>query len=101
VLRANLGGGLQLFAGPQFSYLMKANLNTTAGLLGIDLLDNNMDVTNNFNRWDVGVTGGLGYKLSNGININASYDYGLSKIDKNQNTKAYNNAFKIGIGIEL
>ena len=101
VLRANLGGGLQLFAGPQFSYLMKANLNSTAGLLGIDLLDNNMDVTEKFNRWDAGITGGIGYKLSNGININASYDYGLSKIDKNQNTKAYNNAFKIGIGIEL
>lgn len=101
VLKANLGSGFQLFAGPQFSYLMKANLNTTAGLLGIDLLDNNMDVTDNFNRWDVGLTGGIGYKLSNGINISASYDYGLSKIDKNQNTKAYNHAFKVGLGIEL
>lgn len=101
VLKANLGGGLQLFAGPQFSYLMKANLNTTAGLLGIDLLDNNMDVTKQFNQWDAAITGGIGYKLSNGININASYDYGLSKIDKNQNTKAYNHAFKIGVGIEL
>lgn len=101
VLKANLGGGLHLFAGPQFSYLMKANLNTTAGLLGIDLLSNKMDVTENFNRWDVGVTGGIGYKLSSGININASYDYGLSKIDKNQNTKAYNHAFKLGVGIEL
>jgi hypothetical protein len=101
VLKADLGGGLQIFAGPQFSYLMKANLNTTAGLLGIDLLSNKMDVTNNFNRWDVGLTGGIGYKLSNGFNINASYDYGLSKIDKNQNTKAYNHAFKVGVGIEL
>lgn len=101
VLKANLGSGFQLFAGPQFSYLMKANLNTTAGLLGIDLLDNNMDVTEKFNRWDVGLTGGIGYKLSNGINISASYDYGLSKIDKNQNTKAYNHAFKVGLGIEL
>ncbi|MDB5222157.1 MAG: hypothetical protein JWN83_824 [Chitinophagaceae bacterium] len=100
VLKANISG-FQLFAGPQFSYLMKANLNTTAGLLGFNLLNNNMDVTQQFNRWDMGITGGIGYKLSNGININASYDYGLSKLDKNQNTKAYNNAFKVGVGIEL
>ena len=101
LLKANLGSGLQLFAGPQFSYLMKANLNTTAGLLGIDLLNNDMDVTKQFNQWDAAITGGIGYKLSNGININASYDYGLSKIDKNQNSKAYNHAFKVGVGIEF
>ena len=94
-------GGLQVFAGPQFSYLMKANLNTTAGLLGIDLLNRNMDVTENFNRWDAAVTGGVGYTFGKGINIRASYEHGLSKIDKNQNTKAYNNAIKVGIGIEL
>lgn len=101
VLKADLGSGIQIFAGPQFSYLMKADLNTTAGLLGINLLNNKMDVTEQFNRWDAAVTMGAGYKLSNGINITASYDYGLSKIDKNQNTKAYNNAIKIGIGIQL
>jgi opacity protein-like surface antigen len=100
LLKANISG-LQLFAGPQFSYLSKANLHSTAGLLGINLLNNDMDVTGQFNRWDVGVTGGIGYKLTNGININASYDYGLSKLDKNQNTNAYNTAFKIGLGIEL
>lgn len=101
VLKADLGSGLQIFAGPQFSYLMKANLNTTAGLLGFDLLNNDMDVTKQFNQWDVAVTGGVGYKFANGININASYDHGLSKIDKNQNSKAYNHAFKVGIGVEF
>ncbi|HUS03797.1 MAG TPA: porin family protein [Chitinophagaceae bacterium] len=101
LLKANLGSGLQIFAGPQFSYLIKANLNTTAGLLGIDLLNNDMDVTKQFNQWDAAITGGIGYKLSNGININASYDYGLSKIDKNQNSKAYNYAIKLGVGIEF
>jgi len=100
VLKANMGG-LQLFAGPQFSYLMKANLNTTAGLLGFDVLSNDMDVSEKFNRWDIAVTGGIDYKFSNGINISAAYDHGLSKIDKNQNSKAYNQAFKIGIGLDL
>lgn len=101
LLKADLGGGLQIFAGPQFSYLMKANLNSTAGLLGINLLNSKMDVTEQFNRWDAAITGGIGYKLSNGINITASYDYGLSKLDKNQNTKAYNTALRLGVGIQL
>ncbi len=31
----------------------------------------------------------------------ASYEYGLSKLDANKNANAYNQAFKIGIGIDL
>lgn len=100
LLKANVGG-LQIFAGPQFSYLTKANLNTTAGLLGFNLLNSNMDATAQFNRWDAAVTGGVGYKFSNGMNINASYDYGLSKLDANQNAKAYNTALRIGLGVEF
>ena len=101
LLKANLGSGLQLFAGPQFSYLSKANLHSSAGLLGFDLLSNDMDVTSKFNRWDAGVTGGIGYTFAKGINISASYDYGLSKVDANKNAKAYNHAFKVGVGISL
>ena len=100
LLKANISG-LQIFAGPQFSYLTKANLNATAGLLGINLLNSNIDATAQFNRWDAAVTGGIGYKFSNGMNITASYDYGLSKLDKNQNAKAYNNSLRIGIGLDL
>jgi len=100
LLKVNISG-FQIFAGPQFSYLMKANLNTTAGLLGINLLNTNLDATQQFNRWDAAVTAGIGYKLSNGINISASYDYGLSKLDANKNANAYNNAIKLGVGIEF
>ncbi len=100
LLKVNVSG-LQLFAGPQFSYLMKANLNTTAGLLGFNFINSNMDATAQFNRWDAAITGGVGYKLSKGINISASYDYGLSKLDANKNAKAYNHAFKIGVGFDL
>jgi len=100
LLKANVGG-LQLFAGPQFSYLTKADLKTTAGVLGINLLNSTMDATSQFNRWDAGLTGGIGYQFSNGLNIMASYDYGLSKADANQNLKACNNSIKIGIGVGL
>ncbi len=100
LLKANISG-LQIFAGPQFSYLSKANLNATAGLLGINLLNSNIDATAQFNRWDAAVVAGVGYKFSNGMNINASYDYGLSKLDANQNTKSYNTALRIGLGFEF
>lgn len=99
LLKADLGGGLQLFAGPQFSYLMKANLRTTAGVLGINILNNTIDATDQFNRWDMGVTGGIAYKFANGMNISAAYDHGLSKVDANRNIRSYNNAIKIGVGI--
>ena len=101
LLKADLGGGLQLFAGPQVSYLAKSNLRTTAGLLGINLLNKTMDATDQFNRWDMGVTGGIGYQFKNGLNLSAAYDYGLSKVDANKNVNGYNTAFKVGIGFRF
>jgi len=100
LLKLNFNG-LQLFAGPQVSYLAKADLKTTAGVLGFNLLNKTMDATNQFNRWDAGVTGGVGYQFSNGVNISASYDHGLSKVDANQNLDSYNRGFKVGLGINF
>ncbi|MBA2250463.1 MAG: PorT family protein [Chitinophagaceae bacterium] len=100
LLKMNFNG-LQLFAGPQFSYLAHGNLKTTASVLGLNLLNNNSDVTADFSKWDVGITGGIGYKFAGGFNISASYDYGLSKIDANQNVNAYNRGIKVGVGISL
>jgi hypothetical protein len=100
LLKGNFGG-LQIFAGPQISYLAGANLKTTAGLLGVDLLNKTVDATNQFNRWDAGLTGGIGYQFTNGLNIMASYDYGLMKMDANENVKAYNRGIKLGIGVNF
>ncbi len=101
LLKADLGGGLQVFAGPQVSYLAKSNLKTTAGVLGINLLNRTMDATDQFNRWDMAVTGGVGYQFKNGLNLSASYDYGLSKVDANKNVNGYNTAFKVGVGFRF
>ncbi len=100
LLKANVGG-LQVFAGPQFSYLAKADLKTTAGALGINLFTNKTDATAQFNRWDASLTGGVGYQFTNGMNIMASYDYGLSKVDANKNINSYNQGFKVCVGIVL
>ena len=101
LLKANLGSGFQVFAGPQFSYLAQADLKTTAGVFGINLLDRTIDATDQFNRWDAAVTGGLGYTFKNGINLSAAYDYGLSKMDKNKNVNAYSRGIKVGLGINF
>jgi hypothetical protein len=100
VVKANLGG-FQVFAGPQVSYLLKSDLRTTAGVLGFNLLNKKFDVSDQFNKWDAGVTGGVGYKFANGLNITAAYDHGLSRVDKNSNLNSYNQAFKVGLGMSF
>ncbi len=100
LLKANLGG-LQVFAGPQVSYLVQADLRTTAGVMGFNLLNRTMDATQQFNRWDAGLTGGIGYQFNNGINVMAAYDHGLSRVDANQNINSYNRSFKVGIGMSF
>jgi hypothetical protein len=100
LLKGNFSG-FQVFAGPQISYLTKADLRTTAGLLGFNLLNKTMDSTEQFNRWDAGITGGIGYQFTNGLNLTAAYDQGLSKADRNQNMEAYNRSFKVGLGISF
>lgn len=100
LLKANING-FQVFAGPQFSYLLNSDLKTSAGVLGINIFNNTLDATSQFNRWDMGVTGGVGYKFSNGMNISASYDYGLSKVDANKNISSYNHGFKVGVGFNF
>ncbi len=100
VLKAKLGG-FQIFAGPQVSYLTKADLRTTAGALGFNVVNSKMDVSEQFNRWDAGVTGGVGYKFINGFSVTAAYDHGLTKADANRNLESYNRSFKVGVGLNF
>ncbi len=100
VLKAHMGG-FQVFAGPQVSYLTKADLHTTAGALGFNLVNSHTDATAQFNRWDAAVTGGIGYQFANGLNLTAAYDHGLSRADANKNLSAYNRSFKVGLGFNF
>lgn len=100
LLKANFEG-FQIFAGPQLSYLVKSDLKTTAGVLGVNLLNKTLDATDQFNRWDAAITGGIGYQFGNGFNISASYDYGLMKVDANERVNAYNRGIRLGIGMQF
>ena len=101
VLKVKPAQGFEVFAGPQLSYLAKSDLRIDAGALGISFFNKTLDMTEQMNRIDLGVTGGIGYTFDNGFNVSASYDHGLSKLDKNENFKAYNQAFKVGIGFKF
>jgi len=50
---------------------------------------------------DVGLTGGLGYRVSNGLNFSLSYDHGLSTLDPKGNIKAYNQVIKASVGFDF
>jgi hypothetical protein len=100
VVKANFNG-FQVFAGPQVSYLAKADLHTRAGVLGFNVVNNRSDVSSEFNRWDAGLTGGVGYQFSNGLTITAAYDHGLSRINSGRNVEAYNRAVKVGLGFRF
>lgn len=101
LLKANLGGGLKIFAGPQISYLASSNLKTSAGILGINLFNNTLDASNQFNKWDMGLTGGVSYEFKNGFSVSGAYDHGLSRIDANNSINGYNSSIKVGVGIRF
>lgn len=100
VVKASVGG-FNIFAGPQISYLVNADLRASAGALGFNILSTKIPATSQFKKWDAGLTGGIGYDLKNRVNISASYDYGLSKIDASENFTAYNRAIKLSLGFRF
>jgi hypothetical protein len=98
VIKANVYKGLQVYGGPQVSYLVRSTLNAKLGVLGITLFNRGVGITERFNKVDMGLTGGIGYQFDNGLNLQAGYDYGLRKLDKNDNYTAYNRVVKVSVG---
>lgn len=101
VIKANVYKGLQVYAGPQVSYLVRSTLNAKLGVLGITIFNRGVGITERFNKVDMGLTGGVGYQFENGLNVQAGYDYGLSKLDKNDNYSAYNRVVKVSVGFSF
>ncbi|ULQ53662.1 porin family protein [Flavihumibacter fluvii] len=101
MLKATIGSGFQVFAGPRVSYLANAGLKAQARILGINLLNQKWEVTDQFNRWDAGIKAGLGYQFSKGLNLSVAYDYGLSKIDAAQSVDARNQVVSLSVGMRF
>lgn len=96
LIKVKPAGGLTIFAGPQISYLVKNNLQADVAVLGFSLINTDLDITNQFNKFDVGITGGIGYEFEGGFGIAASYEKGFNRLDKNQNFKVFNEGIKAG-----
>jgi hypothetical protein len=99
----NLGPNFNLQAGGYAAYLTNANIKN---------VDNNGEIqgatdlnADNFNRWDYGLVGGVGFDIEN-FTMGARYNYGLNKIGKSGNlsgdlTQGMKNAgfsFYVGFG---
>lgn len=93
-----VGEGFHFFAGPQLSYLLSNKVSAEAGALGFKVLNQEWDMKSGFRELDVAVTGGLGYRFANGLNISAGYDYGVNSIDDNSSFDTYNRVVKASIG---
>lgn len=90
--------GLYLTGGPQVAYLVSNKVRAEAGIFGFSV-EEDFDVNSGFRKFDVGLTGGLGYQFKNGINLSALYDHSLTTLDEGSgDIDAYNRAVKFSIG---
>lgn len=84
ILKLYLAGGLNLQAGPQFSFLASAKgdvINTSTN--GVST---GQDLKNFANSSDVSIALGAGWDLPFGLNIAARYNIGISDINKQTGT---------------
>ena len=96
----NLAPNFNLQAGGYAAYLTSANVkdvNNDGSIQGATDLD-----PGNFNRWDFGLAGGLGFDISN-FTLGARYNYGLSTIGKSGNLSGdlTKNSKNAGVSIYL
>ena len=101
LLKAEVAKGLFLVGGPQVNYSYSNDLQLKAGFLGINALNKKIDIGNMYEPFSAAALGGIQYQFPGGMQVQALYEYGLSKIVNNGNMNLYQNNMKIGIGIPL
>jgi hypothetical protein len=72
-----LGRAAEIHAGPYWSYLLHAEVRNNDGDP-----DNEFDTVDrkNFDNWDYGLVGGIGFNLGKGAQLGVRYNYGLNEI---------------------
>lgn len=88
-----LGEVVEIHAGPYWAYLLSANIDTD-GDLGDDFVQ--LD-RKNFDNWDYGLAGGIGFNLGN-VQLGARYNYGLNEIAKSDGAKRILGGAKNSVG---
>lgn len=97
--------GLSLEAGPQVGFLLsgKQDYTYTASFDGeTETESGSEDIKEYLNTVDLGLLGGIGYKLDMGLVFNARYALGLSNINSEEEAgedlKQSNNVFQFSVG---
>ena len=88
-----LGNAVEIQAGPYWAYLVHATIDTD-GDLGDDFVT--LD-RKNFDNWDYGLAGGIGFNLGN-VQLGARYNYGLNKIANSEGAKRILGGAKNSVG---
>jgi hypothetical protein len=101
MLKLEVAKGLFVMAGPQVNYAFDSRLNLRAGVLGINLLNQNIPLDNLVDPFSASAVGGLQYQFENGFQLQAAYEHGLSRIAINNSADIYQNAIRVGAGIPL
>ena len=72
-----LGRAAEIHAGPYWAYLVNAEIRNNNGDP-----DNEFDTIDrrNFDNWDYGLVGGIGFNVGKGAQLGVRYNYGLNKI---------------------
>ncbi len=95
LLRFYATDGFNFFAGPQGSILLGSSFEA-------DALGNTFDwETDAINDIDAGLVFGLGYNLPIGLNLQASYDLGLTPVFKDSDAEVFNRGFKLSLGLSF
>lgn len=88
-----LGEAVEIHAGPYWAYLVGVNIDTD-GDLGDGFREPDRD---NFDKWDYGLVGGIGFNFSN-VQLGARYNYGLNDIARSAGAKQMLGSSKNSVG---
>jgi hypothetical protein len=111
LVKAYVADGLNIFAGPQFGYLINSRLklktgNSFADILG-DIFGSIIDMDKYEKNFDFSISVGLGYQLESGLSFSANYNIGLTNVpdaitlantEYTFNPDAKNNVLQVNIG---
>ncbi|WP_210489482.1 porin family protein [Rufibacter aurantiacus] len=93
-------GNFFIEAGPTFSFLLSAKSRDEGEIMGEEY-EETETVTDEFNKFDLGVAAGVGYQFQSGLGLGLRYNRGLSKLDKSGEAKAFNSSFQLGVSYTL
>ena len=97
MIKAKMGGGFEVMAGPQASYQLKNKLQVNASALGFNLLNKSYDLDGIFEPFNVSAMAGFQYTLPNGLGIQAVYEHGLTSMIKDRSAKVYAQSGRVGV----